>query len=65
MSRSSLPDAGTRPGTIRALLKLMPFVRPVLGRTILSLFVYLALSMVALLVPVVLQWIVDEPLVER
>ena len=34
MSSFSPSDAGPRPGTIRALLKLMPFVRPVLGRTI-------------------------------
>ncbi len=51
-------------GTTRTLLRLMPFVRPYLGRTILSLFVYIALVLVALAVPVALQWIVDGPLAE-
>lgn len=51
-------------GTTRTLLRLLPFVRPYLGRTILSFFVYVALVLVALAVPVALQWIVDGPLAE-
>ncbi len=42
----------------------MPFVRPYLGRTIVSFFVYIALVLVALGVPIALQWIVDGPLAD-
>src|SRR6478752_718180 len=49
-------------GTVRTLVRILPFVRPFLGRTIVSLFVYVALVLVALAVPVVLQWIIDGPL---
>ncbi|WP_167050444.1 ABC transporter ATP-binding protein [Salinibacterium sp. ZJ77] len=51
-------------GTTRTLLRLMPFVRPYLGRTIVSFFVYIALVLVALGVPIALQWIVDGPLAD-
>ncbi|AYF97477.1 ABC transporter ATP-binding protein [Protaetiibacter intestinalis] len=49
-------------GTVRTLARILPFVRPFLGRTIVSLFVYIALVLVSLSVPVVLQWIIDGPL---
>ncbi|TXK19259.1 ABC transporter ATP-binding protein [Homoserinibacter sp. GY 40078] len=55
------PDVPAR-GTVRTLARILPFVRPFLGRTIVSLFVYVALVLVALAVPVVLQWIIDGPL---
>ncbi|QEO09312.1 ABC transporter ATP-binding protein [Protaetiibacter larvae] len=49
-------------GTVRTLARILPFVRPYLGRVVTSLFVYVALVIVSLSVPVVLQWIIDGPL---
>ncbi|HTN57559.1 MAG TPA: ABC transporter transmembrane domain-containing protein, partial [Protaetiibacter sp.] len=59
-----MPDQSTPParGTVRTLVRILPFVRPYLGRTITSFVVYVALTMVSLSVPVVLQWIIDGPL---
>ena len=57
-----ISDAAPSRGTVRTLVRILPFVRPFLGRTIVSLFVYVALVLVALAVPVVLQWIIDGPL---
>ncbi len=51
-------------GTTRTLMRLLPFVRPYLARTIVSFFVYIALVLVALGVPIALQWIVDGPLAD-
>ncbi|WP_370589324.1 ABC transporter ATP-binding protein [Salinibacterium sp. ZJ70] len=45
-------------------MRLLPFVRPYLARTIVSFFVYIALVLVALGVPIALQWIVDGPLAD-
>ncbi|MFT4030504.1 MAG: ABC transporter ATP-binding protein [Protaetiibacter sp.] len=62
---SEQPTASASPasrGTVRTLARIYPFVRPFLARTITSLFVYVALVLVALSVPVVLQWIIDGPL---
>lgn len=59
MSDSSPPPAR---GTVRTLLRILPFVRPYLARTITSFVVYIVLTLVALSVPIVLQWIIDGPL---
>ena len=61
MPELTTPPAPAR-GTVRTLARILPFVRPYLGRTITSLIVYVALTMVSLSVPVVLQWIIDGPL---
>ncbi|MCS0498733.1 ABC transporter ATP-binding protein [Protaetiibacter mangrovi] len=61
MSDQSIPPSSS-PGTVRTLLRILPFVRPFLGRTIVSFVVYVVLVLVQLAVPVVLQWIVDGPL---
>lgn len=59
-----MPQPPTPParGTVRTLARILPFVRPYLGRTITSFVVYITLTMVALSVPIVLQWIIDGPL---
>ena len=59
---SLTPSPAPSRGTVRTLTLLLPFVRPFLGRTITSLFVYVLLVLVALAVPVALQWIIDGPL---
>jgi ATP-binding cassette subfamily B protein len=61
MSHTPTPPAR---GTVRTLARILPFVRPYLGRTITSFVVYVLLTMVALSVPIVLQWIIDGPLAE-
>jgi len=55
-------DASPPRGTVRTLARILPFVRPYLGRTVTSFVVYIVLTMVQLSVPVVLQLIIDGPL---
>ena len=51
-----------RPSTVRALTRLMPFVRPALPRLILGMFAGLVASLIALAIPQVLQVLVDSAL---
>jgi ATP-binding cassette subfamily B protein len=61
-----MPDATTstpaRAGTVRTLLRLMPFVRPALSRIVLGAVAALLAGLVALGIPLVLQSLVDGPL---
>ena len=59
-----MPDATTPPrsGTVRTLLRLMPFVRPALPRIVLGMVAALLAGLVALGIPLVLQSLVDGPL---
>jgi ABC-type multidrug transport system, ATPase and permease components len=52
----------TRAGTIRTLLRLVPFVRPALPRIVLGAVAALFAGLVALGIPLVLQSLVDGPL---
>ena len=54
--------ATPRPGTIRTLLRLMPFVRPAVPRIVLGAVSALLAGLVALGIPLVLQSLVDGPL---
>jgi ATP-binding cassette subfamily B protein len=60
----STPSAPTRhrAGTVRTILRIMPWVRPALPRIILGMSVALAAGLVSLAIPVVLQNLVDGPL---
>lgn len=58
---SSAPPAARR-GTARTLLRLLPFVRPALGRIVLGAVAALFAALVALAIPIVLQALVDGPL---
>ncbi len=49
-------------GTVRTLLRLLPFVRPALPRIIMGMVVALLAALVALAIPIVLQTLVDGPL---
>ncbi|GAA4266483.1 ABC transporter ATP-binding protein [Frondihabitans peucedani] len=53
---------GERLSTLRTLLRLLPYVRPALPRIILGMVAALLASVVALLIPFVLQQLVDGPL---
>jgi ATP-binding cassette subfamily B protein len=59
-----MPDTTTSPraGTVRTLLRLMPFVRPALSRIVLGMVAALLAGLVALGIPLVLQALVDGPL---
>ena len=49
-------------GTLRTLLRLMPWVRPALSRIILGMVVALLAGLVSLAIPLILQNLVDGPL---
>jgi ATP-binding cassette subfamily B protein len=51
-----------RLGTARTLLRVLPFVRSALPRIILGMVAALLAGLVALGIPLVLQWLVDGPL---
>ncbi|MFF2131505.1 ABC transporter ATP-binding protein [Streptomyces olivochromogenes] len=65
----STPDAVT-PGradhsTVRSLLRLWPYVRPVRTRLFSAAFVAVLASCTGLVFPLVLKWMVDGPVAER
>ncbi|MGN7190757.1 ABC transporter ATP-binding protein [Curtobacterium sp. MCBA15_004] len=51
-----------RPSTLRAIARIMPYVRPYRGRLIGGVAAAMGASLVALAIPYVLQWLVDGPL---
>ncbi|MFF3616245.1 ABC transporter ATP-binding protein [Streptomyces sp. NPDC002580] len=59
------PDAATmdHPGrsTVRSLLRLWPYVRPVRARLFCAAFVAVVASCMALVFPLILKWMVDGP----
>jgi ATP-binding cassette subfamily B protein len=57
-----MPDTTMQLSTPRALARLIPFVRPVMGRLVLGAVSALAASLVALSVPVVLEAVVSGPI---
>ncbi|MET4053346.1 ATP-binding cassette subfamily B protein [Frigoribacterium sp. PvP054] len=56
------PDGAGRPSTVRALARLHPYARPAYPRLVLGLVASLTAAVVALLIPLVLQLLVDGPL---
>lgn len=48
--------------TVRSLLRLWPYVRPVRGRLFVAAFVAVVASCLALVFPLVLKWMVDGPI---
>src|SRR3954469_24095967 len=61
---ASAPDSApaARPrSSIRSLLRLWPYVRPVRRRLALSAVIGVAASSMGLLIPLVLKWLVDGP----
>ncbi|SDE19079.1 ABC transporter ATP-binding protein [Streptomyces prasinopilosus] len=51
--------------TVRALLRLWPYVRPVRARLFTAAFVAILASCIGLVIPLVLKWMVDGPIAGR
>ncbi|WP_040166635.1 ABC transporter ATP-binding protein [Microbacterium gorillae] len=63
---SSAPSSETvRLSTPRALLRLMPYVRPVSGRLALGALSALVGAIISLLIPIALEWVVAGPIAQR
>ncbi|MFF9207037.1 MULTISPECIES: ABC transporter ATP-binding protein [unclassified Streptomyces] len=50
---------------VRTLLRLWPYVRPVRARLFTAAFVAILASLVGLVIPLVLKWMVDGPIADR
>ncbi|MHA5052499.1 ABC transporter ATP-binding protein [Streptomyces sp. SD15] len=65
----STPDATTAdrpsPSTVRSLLRLWPYVRPVRARLFGAALVAVVASCTGLVIPLVLKWMVDGPVAEH
>jgi ATP-binding cassette subfamily B protein len=61
-STTSAPGGERKPSTLRALARLHPYARPAVPRIVLGMVAALLAAVVALLIPVVLQLLVDGPL---
>lgn len=60
------PAPAARPrSSLRSLLRLWPYVRPVRGRLAASAVIGVAASSMGLLIPLVLKWLVDGPVGDR
>ncbi|WP_242426937.1 MULTISPECIES: ABC transporter ATP-binding protein [unclassified Streptomyces] len=57
--------AGADRSTVRVLLRLWPYVRPVRTRLFTAAFVAIVASCLSLVIPLVLKWLVDGPVAER
>ncbi|MEU3960967.1 ABC transporter ATP-binding protein [Streptomyces buecherae] len=64
---SAREDAGPAKGrsTVRSLLRLWPYVRPIRGRLISAALVAIVASCMSLVIPIALKWIVDGPVADR
>ncbi|MGW1160678.1 ABC transporter ATP-binding protein [Streptomyces sp. NPDC002519] len=51
--------------TVRTLLRLWPYVRPVRARLLTGAFIAIVASCVGLVIPLVLKWLVDGPVADR
>ncbi|WP_190005621.1 ABC transporter ATP-binding protein [Streptomyces sp. enrichment culture] len=51
--------------TVRTLLRLWPYVRPVRARLFTAAFVAVLASCIGLVIPLVLKWMVDGPIADR
>ncbi|MEF9885500.1 ABC transporter ATP-binding protein [Streptomyces sp. P9-A4] len=58
-------DDGAGRSTVRVLLRLWPYVRPVRARLLAAAFVAIVASCLSLVIPLVLKWLVDGPVAER
>ncbi|MFF8378989.1 ABC transporter ATP-binding protein [Streptomyces sp. NPDC015661] len=64
MPEKPLPPPSDR-STVRVLLRLWPYVRPVRGRLFTAAFVAVVASCLSLVIPLVLKWLVDGPITDR
>ncbi|NEB20303.1 ABC transporter ATP-binding protein [Streptomyces coelicoflavus] len=58
------PDAAEKRSTVRALLRLWPYVRPVRARLGTAAVTAILASCVGLVIPLVLKWMVDGPVAD-
>ncbi|MFF0428877.1 ABC transporter ATP-binding protein [Streptomyces sp. NPDC004520] len=58
------PDRPDR-STVRVLLRLWPYVKPVRGRLVTAAVVAIVASCLSLVIPLVLKWMVDGPVADR
>ncbi|MCT7351089.1 ABC transporter ATP-binding protein/permease [Streptomyces sp. 15-116A] len=61
----SPPAAEQNRSTVRTLLRLWPYVRPVRVRLFTAAFVAILASCIGLVIPLVLKWMVDGPIADR
>jgi ATP-binding cassette, subfamily B, bacterial len=59
------PEPAEKRSTVRALLRLWPYVRPVRARLGTAAVVAILASCVGLVIPLVLKWMVDGPVADR
>ncbi|MFI8190558.1 ABC transporter ATP-binding protein [Streptomyces sp. NPDC085946] len=59
------PTSAEDRSSVRTLLRLWPYVRPVRARLFTAAFVAVLASCVGLVIPLVLKWMVDGPIAER
>ncbi|MCU1418469.1 MAG: transporter [Schumannella sp.] len=64
---SETPESIAPPvrGTIRTIMRILPFVRPALPRIVLGMVAAMLAALVSLVIPIVLQSLVDGPLSQR
>ncbi|MGW2413459.1 ABC transporter ATP-binding protein [Streptomyces tubercidicus] len=65
MTNRTDPTDLPQPSTVRSLLRLWPFARPVRARLFTAAFVGVLASCVGLVIPLVLKWLVDGPVAAR
>ncbi|CAL9431900.1 ABC transporter ATP-binding protein [Streptomyces sp. Tu 3180] len=61
---TTLPPSEAR-STVRTLLRLWPYVRPVRARLFTAAFIAILASCIGLVIPLVLKWMVDGPIADR
>ncbi|MFD6188252.1 ABC transporter ATP-binding protein [Streptomyces sp. NPDC060275] len=64
LAPDAAPDAAERRSTVRALLRLWPYVRPVRARLGTAAVIAILASCVGLVIPLVLKWMVDGPVAD-
>ncbi|ROQ34464.1 ATP-binding cassette subfamily B protein [Streptomyces sp. PanSC19] len=64
MPEKPIPPRPDR-STVRVLLRLWPYVRPVRGRLFTAAVVAIVASCLSLVIPIVLKWLVDGPVADR
>ncbi|MFD8430265.1 ABC transporter ATP-binding protein [Streptomyces coelicoflavus] len=64
LAPDAAPDAAEKRSTVRALLRLWPYVRPVRARLGTAAVIAILASCVGLVIPLVLKWMVDGPVAD-
>ncbi|MGW0462574.1 ABC transporter transmembrane domain-containing protein, partial [Streptomyces tendae] len=65
LAPDAAPDTAETRSTVRALLRLWPYVRPVRARLGTAAVIGILASCVGLVIPLVLKWMVDGPVADR